>query len=202
MTLPPFVPLGAPLPSPTASPETLARLAVRRSAPAQALADPGPSDAQIELILTLGARSPDHGKLTPWRFVVLGRQTRAEIAERLAAIAVAKSLPAKATAVLAKLTAAPVTVLVISTARPASKPEWEQILSAGAVCMNIEHAAGALGFASSWITDWYSYDDEAAALFGVVGMEKVAGFIHIGTPVEPLLERERPDIAALTTRMP
>jgi nitroreductase len=202
MTLPPFVPLGAPLPSPTASPETLARLAVRRSAPAQGLTEPGPSEAQIELILTLGARSPDHGKLTPWRFVVLGRQTRAEIAEKLAALAVEKALPAKATAVLAKLTAAPTTILVVSTARPASKPEWEQVLSAGAVCMNIEHAAGALGFASSWITDWYSYDAEAAALFGVAATEKVAGFIHIGTAAEPLLERERPDIAALTTRMP
>ncbi|MCA3699489.1 MAG: nitroreductase [Brevundimonas sp.] len=202
MTLPSFVPLGAALPSPTASPETLARLAVRRSAPAQGLADPGPSEADIDLILTLGARSPDHGKLTPWRFVVLGRQTRGEIAERLAAMAVEKALPAKATAVLSKLTAAPVTILVLSTARPASKPEWEQVLSAGAVCMNIEHAAGALGFASSWITDWYSYDAEAAALFGVTSEERVAGFIHIGTPVEPLLERERPDIAALTTRHP
>lgn len=202
MTLPSFVPLGAALPSPTVSPETLARLAVRRSAPAQGLADPGPSEADIDLILTLGARSPDHGKLTPWRFVVLGRQTRGEIAERLAAMAVEKALPAKATAVLSKLTAAPVTILVLSTARPASKPEWEQVLSAGAVCMNIEHAAGALGFASSWITDWYSYDAEAAALFGVTSEERVAGFIHIGTPVEPLLERERPDIAALTTRHP
>lgn len=202
MTLPPFVPLGAPLPSPTASPETLARLAVRRSAPAQGLAEPGPSEAQIELILTLGARSPDHGKLTPWRFVVLGSQTRAEIAEKLAALAVEKALPAKATAVLAKLTAAPTTILVVSTARPASKPEWEQVLSSGAVCMNIEHAASALGFASSWITDWYSYDAEAAALFGVVGTEKIAGFIHIGTAAEPLLERERPDIASLTTRLP
>jgi nitroreductase len=190
------------MPSPTASPETLARLAVRRSAPAQGLADPGPSEADIDLILTLGARSPDHGKLTPWRFVVLGRQTRGEIAERLAAMAVEKALPAKATAVLSKLTAAPVTILVLSTARPASKPEWEQVLSAGAVCMNIEHAAGALGFASSWITDWYSYDAEAAALFGATSEERVAGFIHIGTPVEPLLERERPDIAALTTRHP
>ncbi len=202
MTLPSFVPLGAALPSPTASPETLARLAVRRSAPAQGLADPGPSEADIDLILTLGARSPDHGKLTPWRFVVLGRQTRGEIAERLAAMAVEKALPAKATAVLSKLTAAPVTILVLSTARPASKPEWEQVLSAGAVCMNIEHAAGALGFASSWITDWYSYDAETAALFGATSEERVAGFIHIGTPVEPLLERERPDIAALTTRHP
>lgn len=202
MTLPAPVALGAPLPLPTPSQEMLNRLAARRSAPAQGLAAPGPDAGQITDILTLAARSPDHGKLTPWRFVVLGPVTRAEIAEKLAAMAVAKSLPSKATAILAKLTAAPTTVLVISTARPASKPVWEQELSAGAVCMNLEHAAGAYGFASSWITDWYSFDAEAAALFGVAADEKVAGFIHIGTPVESLLERDRPDIAALTTTLP
>ena len=202
MTLPLPTVLGDPLPHPVPSPELLARLAVRRSAPAQTLAEPGPDDPQVDLILRLGARSPDHGKLTPWRFVVLGRGTRSEIAAHLSTMAAAKGLPAKATAALAKLTAAPTTILVVSRAAPASKPEWEQELSAGAVCMNIEHAAGALGFASSWITDWYSYDPEAAALFGVVAGEKIAGFIHIGTAVEPLLERERPDITALTTRLP
>lgn len=202
MTLPAPVALGAPLPSPTPSQELLTRLAVRRSAPAQALAAPGPDTAQVADILTLAARTPDHGKLTPWRFVVMGPASRAEIAETLAAMAVAKGLPPKATVVLAKLTAAPVTVLVISTARPASKPVWEQELSAGAVCMNLEHAASGFGFASSWITDWYSFDAEAAALFGVRAEEKVAGFIHIGTPVEPLLERDRPDVAALTTTLP
>lgn len=180
----------------------LARLATRRSAPAQALTAPGPDAAQIADILTLAARSPDHGKLFPWRFVVLGPVSRAGIAGKLAAMAVAKALPFKATAVLAKLTAAPTTVLVISTAAPASKPVWEQELSAGAVCMNLEHAASAFGFASSWITDWYSYDADALPLFGVRDGEKVAGFIHLGTAVEPLLERDRPNVAALTTTLP
>ena len=202
MTLPPPVELGAPLPSPTPSPEMLVRLATRRSAPAQALTAPGPDAGQIADILTLAARSPDHGKLFPWRFVVLGPVSRAQIAEKLAVMAVAKALPPKATAVLAKLTAAPTTVLVISTAAPASKPVWEQKLSAGAVCMNLEHAASAFGIASSWITDWYSYDADALPLFGVREGEKVAGFIHIGTAVEPLLERDRPDLAALTTTLP
>ena len=202
MTLPPPVNLGEPLPSPIPSAEMLARLATRRSAPAQALGTPGPDAARIVDILTLAARSPDHGKLFPWRFVVMGQISRAEIAERLAVIAVAKSLPPKATAVLAKLTAAPTTVLVISTAAPASKPVWEQELSAGAVCMNLEHAASAFGFASSWITDWYSYDVDALPLFGVREGEKVAGFIHLGTAVEPLLERDRPDITRLTTTLP
>lgn len=202
MTLPPPVALGAPLPSPTPSQELLTRLAVRRSAPAQSLAAPGPDATQIADILTLAARSPDHGKLIPWRFVVMGPNSRSEIAEKLAAMALAKGLPPKATAVLAKLTAAPTTVLVISTARPASKPVWEQELSAGAVCMNLEHAASAYGFASSWITDWYSFDAEAAAVFGVAADEKVAGFIHLGTPTEPLLERDRPNVAVITTTLP
>ncbi|AQR62372.1 nitroreductase [Brevundimonas sp. LM2] len=202
MTLPSPVALGAPLPTPIRSPDMLARLATRRSAPAQALVDPGPDAGEIQTLLTLAARTPDHGKLTPWRFVVLGRQSRAGIAEQLAAMAVQKGLPAKAVAILAKLTAAPTSVLVISTAAPASKPVWEQELSAGAVCMNLEHAAAALGFASSWITDWYSYDAEACALFGVRDGERVAGFIHIGTAVEPVLERERPDVTALTTILP
>lgn len=202
MTLPRPVALGAPLPAPVPSSELLNRLAVRRSAPAQGLAAPGPDADQIADILTLAARSPDHGKLTPWRFVVLGPNSRSEIATRLAAMATAKTLPAKATSVLSKLTAAPLTVLVVSTARPASKPVWEQELSAGAVCMNLEHAASGFGFATSWITDWYSFDAEAAALFGVQADEKVAGFIHIGTAVEPLLERDRPNVAALTTTLP
>ena len=194
--------LGATLPCPTPSPEQRRRMAVRRSAPAQALTTPGPSEAEIAEILQLGARTPDHGKLFPWRFVVLGPQSRADIAERLSALAVAQGLPGKARAVLAKLTAAPVTILVVSTAAPGPKPVWEQELSAGAVCMNIEHAADAFGYSASWITDWYSYDAAAVALFGVREGEKVAGFIHIGTSQEPLLERPRPDLSALTTTLP
>jgi nitroreductase len=203
MTLHPPAALGTPLPAPERSIAMLNRLATRRSAPAQALADPGPDPADMGTLLTLAARSPDHGKLTPWRFVVLGRQTRADIAARLATLATQKGLAGKAVAVLAKLTAAPTSVLVVSTASgTASKPVWEQELSAGAVCMNLEHAASALGFSSSWITDWYSYDADALPLFGLRKGEKVAGFIHIGTAVEPLLERERPDVAALTTTLP
>lgn len=202
MTALPTFSLGAPVPAPTVSPEFAARLALRRSAPAQALVAPGPAAAQITDILTLGARSPDHGKLTPWRFVVMGQQSRSQIAERLSALAVANGLPSKAVAVLAKLTAAPVSILVISTAGPGPKPVWEQELSAGAVCMNLEHAASAYGFATCWITDWYSYDAQAGALFGVQAHEKIAGFIHIGTSPEPLLERERPDVASLTTTLP
>ena len=201
-TLPRFV-LGAPLPVPTPSDEMRLRLATRRSAPAQALIDPGPSAAEIGEILTLGARSPDHGKLFPWRFVVLGRQTRAALAEALTPLAALQPQADKARAVLAKLTAAPVTLMVISAPVPSPKvPEWEQQMSAGAVCMNLEHAANALGYAASWITDWYSYDPQALDVLDVGGGERVAGFVHIGTLAEAPLERPRPDLADKVTYRP
>ncbi len=194
--------LGDALPPPERSDELRRRLAMRRSAPAQALIAPGPSEAELNEILTIGARTPDHGKLFPWRFVLLGPKSRAEIAERLAVLAERRDRPAKDQAALAKLTAAPVSILVISAPVPRAKPVWEQQLSAGAVCMNLEHAANAFGYSASWITDWYSYDPDGAALFGVREGEAIAGFIHIGSLAEPPLERPRPDMAAKVTRRP
>lgn len=192
--------LGAPLPLPVPSAEMQARLARRRSAPAQALIAPGPSRDQVERILFLGGRTPDHGKLFPWRFVVMGPQSRADLAAALAPLAARQPDPGKAAKTLSKLTAPPLTILVLSVPVLGHKvPEWEQQLSAGAVCMNLEHAANALGYAASWITDWYSYDPEALALYDVRAGERVAGFIHLGTLGEPPLERPRPDVAALTT---
>ncbi|MFC0632408.1 nitroreductase family protein [Brevundimonas balnearis] len=191
----------AALPLPVPSPELQTRLATRRSAPAQALAAPGPTDAEIDAILTLGARTPDHGKLFPWRFVVLGPESRAELAAKLEPLADGQPDPKKARAVLAKLTVPPATILVISTPVEGHKvPVWEQELSAGAVCMNLEHAAGAHGYAASWITDWYSYAPAALALFGVGQGERIAGFIHIGTLAEPPLERPRPDLTTKVSR--
>ena len=194
---------GAALPLPRPSDELKLRLAQRRSAPAQSLVSPGPTETEIDEILTLGARTPDHGKLFPWRFVVLGPHSRAEIAEKLAVLAETQDKPDKALAVLAKLANPPLSILVISTPiRDHKVPVWEQELSAGAVCMNIEHAANALGYSASWITDWYAYDPAATALFGVQAGEKVAGFIHIGSLLEAPLERPRPDLAAKVTRRP
>jgi nitroreductase len=192
--------LGAALPLPVPSADMQDRLARRRSAPAQSLTAPGPSRAEVERILLLGARTPDHGKLFPWRFVVMGPQGRADLARALAPLAARQADPGKAAKVLSKLTAPPLTILVLSVPISGHKvPEWEQQLSAGAVCMNLEHAANALGYAASWITDWYSYDPDALALCSVGAGERVAGFIHIGTLAEPPLERPRPDVAALTT---
>jgi nitroreductase len=194
--------LGQPLPLPTPSTELQTRLATRRSAPAQALTTPGPTPAEVARILTLGARSPDHGKLFPWRFVVMGPQTRAGLAEALLPYAGRQGEPGKARKVLAKLTAAPLSILVISAPVASDKPVWEQQLSAGAVCMNLEHAANAFGYSASWITDWYSYDPQAVELLGLEPGEQVAGFIHIGTLAEPPLERPRPDLTAKVVYRP
>ena len=197
------VDLGQPLPLPLPSLELQARLATRRSAPAQSLVGPGPSPEEIDRILHLAARTPDHGKLFPWRFVVLGPRSRAGLATALLPLVARQADPDKAARVLSKLTAPPVTVLVISSPVAEAKiPLWEQQLSAGAVCMNLEHAAGAFGYAASWITDWYSYDAEAVALFGVREGEQVAGFLHLGTLAAPALERPRPDLATRTVYQP
>lgn len=195
--------LNAALPLPVRSDALLSRLATRRSASAQLLAAPGPSEAEIEQILTLGARTPDHGKLFPWRFVVLGPQSRADLSEALAALAETQGRADKDLAVLAKLANPPLTVMVVSTPIQGHKvPVWEQQLSAGAVCMNLEHAADALGYSASWITDWYSYDPAAVALFGVQDGETIAGFIHLGTLTEDPLERPRPVMAHKVERRP
>ncbi|MFK4057155.1 nitroreductase [Brevundimonas sp. NPDC046655] len=195
--------LNAALPLPVRSDAMLTRLANRRSASAQLLNAPGPSEAEIEQILHLGARTPDHGKLFPWRFVVLGPQSRTELSEVLAVLAETQGRVDKDLAVLAKLANPPLTIMVVSTPVQGHKvPVWEQQLSAGAVCMNLEHAADAMGYSASWITDWYAYDPAAVALFGVRDGETIAGFIHLGTLTEAPLERPRPVMAHKVERRP
>ncbi|WP_312137894.1 nitroreductase [Brevundimonas sp.] len=191
------------LPLPVRSQELLHRLATRRSAPAQQLAAPAPEGEDLKILLELALRSPDHGKLAPWRLVVLGAQTRAEIVEKLSAMTHRLPDPVKGKAVLSKLANPPLTILVVSSPVHGHKvPVWEQELSAGAVCMNIEHAANALGYSASWITDWYSFDAEALALFGIKDGEKVAGFIHIGTLPTAPLERPRPQVSERAEILP
>ncbi|MBU1324143.1 MAG: nitroreductase [Alphaproteobacteria bacterium] len=191
--------LATPLPHPVRDDALIARLRARRSAPAQGLSAPGPSDAELETILEIGLRSPDHGKLFPWRLVVIGPETRGRWVGELETLAASD----KDRAVLRKLAAPPVTVMVVSAPVESPKvPRWEQELSAGVVCMNLEHAANAHGYAASWITDWYAYDPRARALMGVAEGETVAGFIHMGTAAEPLLERPRPEMADKVARLP
>ena len=190
---------GAPVPLQKV-PEVLAFLARRRSASALTLSAPAPSPQELDAILSLAARAPDHGKLSPWRFVVLQGQGKAAFLAGLEAVAAAREDAGKALAKLGKIKAPPLTVAVVSRYTPGEIPEWEQRLSAGAVCMLMTIAAQALGYGANWITDWYAYDAAAGALLGLTEGEKVAGFVHIGTAAEAPLERVRPDVAALISR--
>lgn len=179
-------------------------LATRRTIPAAKLDEPGPDAATLEAMLTIAARVPDHGKLAPWRFILVEGAARAELGARLAAIHRSRHADANEDELRrerARFLPAPLTVVVVSRAATHPKiPEWEQVLSAGAVAMNLVHAAHAHGFAAQWLTGWHAYDREALAAIGVGAEEKVAGFIHIGTPTEPPSERVRPELADLVTR--
>ena len=190
---------GDPLPL-EAAPDTLAFLARRRSASALTLGEPGPSAEQLRTLLSLATRVPDHGKLSPWRFVILDGEAKAVFVAGLEQIAAHRPDAAKASAKLAKIATPPLTIAVVSRYTPGEIPEWEQRLSAGAVCMTLITAAAAMGVGANWITDWYAYDTDANRLLGLGQNERVAGFVHLGTPAEPPLERERPDPDALVTR--
>lgn len=173
-------------------------LASRRSVPAFQMCDPGPDRAEIEAILTLAIRVPDHGKLAPWRFVVYQGEERRRIGEELLRLALEKN-PELSEEMIAversRFTRAPVVVGVISKAAPHAKiPEWEQIMSAGAVCLNLLMAANAYGYVSNWLSEWFAFDDRAHDLLGIAPDEKVAGFIHIGSTTFPITERPRPNL--------
>ncbi|EJL24725.1 nitroreductase [Caulobacter sp. AP07] len=181
------------------SPAVLDFLAKRRSASAMTLTAPGPDDAQLADLLRLAARVPDHGKLSPWRFVILRGAAKDAFAAKITALADSQANPAKANAALRKLTRPPVAVAVISRYLPGEIPEWEQRLSAAAVCQQMLLAAAAMGWGANWITDWYSYDPRGREILGVEAGEQVAGFLYLGTATEAPQERARPDVAAITS---
>ena len=200
--LPPAPEFGAPLP-PRASPEALELLALRRSASAQQLTAPGPDGDALADLLRLAARVPDHGKMEPWRFVVLKGEGKAAFVERLRALAAARPDAAKATAALVKITAPPVCVAVLSVPRHGGKPVWEQQFSAAAACMTLLIAAQAMGYGANWISDWYGEAPEVLRLLGLDPAAdpapRLAGWIMLGTPSEPPLERARPDMSAVVS---
>jgi nitroreductase len=189
--LPPAPDFVAPVPQ-NPAPEVLRFLSLRRSTSALTLREPAPTPDQVDELLRLATRVPDHGKLSPWRFILLRGAGKAAFADRLEALARSRA-DAAAVAKLGKLKVPPLAVVVVSSPTPGPIPEWEQVLSAGAVCTTLLQAALALGFGANWITDWYSYDPEAQAILGLEAGERVAGFVLMGTPGEPPLERERPD---------
>jgi nitroreductase len=179
-------------------------LKTRRSVKPREMRGPGPSQAELETILTIGSRVPDHGKLAPWRFIVFEQDARARAGEVIADVFARKNPQATEAEIEVekkRLMDAPLVIAVVSFARPHPKvPEWEQQLSAGASAMNIVTAASALGYGANWLTGWFAFDRDVLDRFGLKPDEKIAGFIHIGTPTKPNEDRPRPALGDIVTR--
>ena len=183
----------------------LAFLKSRKSASAKAMSGPGPSSDQMAEILEIAVRVPDHGKLSPWRFVLIEGEGRARMGEGFAQVW-AKNNPLHGAEILNfqrnQFLRAPTILIVVSTAADHGKiPVWEQQLSSAAVCYSAVLAATALGFDAQWQSDWVAYDEGAKALMGVGPHEQVAGIIYIGTSTIALEDRPRPDPSTLLTRI-
>src|SRR4030081_430255 len=185
-------------------PDALELLKTRRSIKPIELQGPGPTAAEIETLLTVASRVPDHGKLVPWRFIVFDGEARLKAGEAIAQAFRAKYPDAKPDQIdyeRKRLARARRVVAVVSRAAPHVKiPEWEQVLSAGAAAMSLVFAAHALGYAANWITEWYAYDRSALDALGLAPHEKIAGFIHIGRPAVTPEDRPRPPLSDIVTR--
>lgn len=173
----------------------------RNSAPIPELRDPAPSDAEIETMLSIATRVPDHGRLAPWRFILYRGDVRHEIGAKLADLAEKREGPlteARRNQELTRFSRAPLVIGVISSPKENPKiPQWEMFLSGGAAAMNLVIAANALGYGTNWITNWYSDVEEGRALLGLAPHERVVGFVHIGSYDGPAPERPRPDVSTL-----
>jgi nitroreductase len=171
----------------------------RSSTPISAITEPGPDNTAIETMIRAATRVPDHGRLTPWRFIIYRGAAREEVGRYLAALAEEREGPlpeARREQELKRFSRAPVVIGVISSPVAHERiPEWEQFLSAGAAAMNLCIAANALGYATNWVTNWYSSDEEGRRLLGLAPRERVAGFVHIGTCDMKVPERPRADLA-------
>ena len=176
-------------------------LLTRRSSPALALKAPAPDREQLRTILTAAARSPDHGKLEPWRFIVLTRDALQGVADALPAAGTRIGVPQdKIDKPVMTYSASPLAVVVVSSPKPSDKvPRIEQTYSAGAVCAALVNAALAAGWGATWLSGWFSHDrDVIRDQFGLADHETVAGIVHIGTAANTPPDRPRPDIDAIT----
>lgn len=175
---------------------TIDYLLTRRSAKIAQLGEPGPSAEQLQTILTAATRVPDHRKLAPWWFVVFQGDARRAFGEAVLRPAYQQedkeAAPAKLDLEAERFTSSPVVIAVISRMKESKIPQWEQVLSAGATCMNLCHAAQALGFGANWVTQWYSFNPLVHEKLGLDENDRIAGFIYIGTPAAANEERERP----------
>ena len=168
----------------------------RRSVAPHLMTGPGPTPDERDRLLRIASRIPDHGKLAPWRFIVFEGAARVQAGAVLAkrfrerqpdAIEEMVAIEAK------RLARAPLVIAVVSKSAPHVKiPEWEQELSAGAVCTALTFAANAMGFVTAWLTEWFAYDDQVRKAFGLSPQERIAGFIHMGRATEKPVDRPRP----------
>ena len=180
-------------------PQVLEFLRQRRSVPSRTLGAPGPGEAEIEAMVSLASRVPDHGKIAPWRFMRYTPDYCRRLGETFRARALERNpdLSQDMQAVeLSRFTLAPVVVAVVSCPRPHPKvPEWEQVLSAGAAAMTLLIAANASGYDAQWLTEWVAFDEALAPDLGVREGERIAGFVFMGTRTAPKFERDRPALA-------
>ncbi len=179
---------------------TLSLLETRRSGRPRDLVAPGPTPEELQRILAIATRTPDHGKLAPWRFVHVAQDQRAAFAALLdAAYRIDRPEPGRLEVEANERFARQAPELVVALSRPTPDhkiPVWEQELSCGAACMNLLIAAHAMGYAAGWVTGWAAYSDAVRDALGAPG-ERIAGFIFIGTPGAELEERPRPDPASV-----
>lgn len=180
-----------------------AYLATRRSGKARDMIAPGPDASTLSNILSLAARTPDHGKLFPWRFIIIeDRSAFAELLERALVAANPDARPIQIEAIRAPAFMAPALVALLYAPQISAKiPEWEQQISAGATAMNLLHAVHAHGFVGNWITGWAAYDPVVRGAI-CKGTEQIAGFFYIGTAAKALEERPRPDMQSITRQWP
>src|SRR5262245_20341640 len=180
-------------------------LKTRRSVKPIELGGPPPTAAELDTLLTIASRVPDHGKLAPWRFIVFEGEARMKAGETIAQVfkqVRPDATPDQVDFERKRLARAPLVVAVVSRAAPHVKiPEWEQVLSAGAAAMNLVLAAHAQGFGANWITEWYAYDRRVVEALGLKDNEKIAGFIHIGRPANAPEDRPRPPLTEIATRL-
>lgn len=182
-------------------------LSSRRSASPKCLGGPVPEGAVLEAILTIASRTPDHGRVVPWRFVVLTGDGLAGLARAVGEAFAADHPEAEGPVVAAareRFDASPMIVAVVCGARaehPANPkiPEFEQLMTVGAVCMNLLHACRAHGFGAVWLSGWPAYHPAVLGHLGLEGHERLAGFVHVGTESQAQADRARPDVGAITT---
>jgi len=174
-------------------------LETRRSNLAKVMSEPGPSPEELERILSIGARVPDHRKLTPWRYIIFQEDARANLGQHIGAAFKKQNPDMPLDRVMfeaGRLQRAPLVIAVISNPRdcPRGTPKWEQELSSAVVCYNLCLAAQASGYGAQWLTEWYAYDADVCNAMELAENERISGFIYIGTPSEAPKERARPDL--------